>query len=329
MTITPWTLVFLADTRLPGVYALIGLYVWEWLTSLKFDLEFVIGKKKFKWPLIFYHLCRYLPIVYLAVLLTVLYSMNPTGFTPGLTGLLNCRTLYMLLHFTSHGCVALASLNLALRTMALWPSNRLVKIVIISLMLGNWVFIGVAYYRSFESYWRRPSSATIPCLGWEASPDGTIGILAYSLCFDLLVLALALYKIVGIHRVSLPQRSHGRVTYTLFAQGIGYFVVCSVLDLGSIIAYGYSRRYFPDSLVTVSTEAQLSAYYSSATWCLYCGLITQVVSPLAACRMVRGLSAAASGDETQANSSSATIANRKNRRSIRFRHTITEDWLRS
>ncbi|KAJ6475944.1 hypothetical protein C8R47DRAFT_985564 [Mycena vitilis] len=41
------------------MYALIGLYIWEWLTSLDFDWDYLLRKRQFRWPMIFYFLNRY------------------------------------------------------------------------------------------------------------------------------------------------------------------------------------------------------------------------------------------------------------------------------
>ncbi|EMD35615.1 hypothetical protein CERSUDRAFT_53885 [Gelatoporia subvermispora B] len=42
------------------VHALFGLYIWEVLISMKFDLDYLTGKRRFRWPMIFYFLNRYL-----------------------------------------------------------------------------------------------------------------------------------------------------------------------------------------------------------------------------------------------------------------------------
>ena len=29
-----------------------GLYVWEWIMTIDFDLQFIMGYRKFRWPLV-------------------------------------------------------------------------------------------------------------------------------------------------------------------------------------------------------------------------------------------------------------------------------------
>jgi hypothetical protein len=46
------------------MHALIGLYAWEFLTSLDFEWELLTGKKRFRWPLVSFTIAG----VYLRVL---------------------------------------------------------------------------------------------------------------------------------------------------------------------------------------------------------------------------------------------------------------------
>ncbi|KAF9535167.1 hypothetical protein CPB83DRAFT_924841 [Crepidotus variabilis] len=47
------------------VHALCGIYVWELLTSIDFELDFIRGKRKFKWPFLFYVVNRYSLLLWL------------------------------------------------------------------------------------------------------------------------------------------------------------------------------------------------------------------------------------------------------------------------
>jgi hypothetical protein len=42
------------------LHAMAGLWIWEFVTSLDFDWQFITGKRKFKWPMVrFFHIFKY------------------------------------------------------------------------------------------------------------------------------------------------------------------------------------------------------------------------------------------------------------------------------
>ncbi|KIM46553.1 hypothetical protein M413DRAFT_65449, partial [Hebeloma cylindrosporum] len=41
------------------MHSVAAIYMYEWLISLDFEWDFISGKKRFRWPMIFYFLNRY------------------------------------------------------------------------------------------------------------------------------------------------------------------------------------------------------------------------------------------------------------------------------
>jgi len=66
------------------MHTLLGLYIWEFFTSLPFDWDFISGKKKFRWPLIFYFAGRYF----------LLFALIGIAIALNVTKPVNCQALY-------------------------------------------------------------------------------------------------------------------------------------------------------------------------------------------------------------------------------------------
>lgn len=54
------------------MHAFFGLYLWELVVTLDFDWDYLSGKRRFKWPLIFYFCNRYFMLVALVGVITLL-----------------------------------------------------------------------------------------------------------------------------------------------------------------------------------------------------------------------------------------------------------------
>ncbi|KAF9531432.1 hypothetical protein CPB83DRAFT_104724 [Crepidotus variabilis] len=277
------------------LYAMLGFYWCEWASSLRFDLDFLTGKRKFKWPLIFYYLCRYIPFVHFAILPRMLNEGSwPLRFNPHH---IDCRPLYSILHVVGHGSVALASNNLALRVMALWPGNYYIRFALWSMILGQWAIIisaaplvqlGLSVY---------PVGPT-ECHGWFVYIPGNSRAFAYALGLDLLILGLTLYKLIGINKISLPRRRDGQVRYIVFSQATSYMIIAVTINLMALLA----TRLFLTGLVIDFIVP------------------FQVFAPLLACRMVRHLTTFSDDEAIE-----STAQNTKNRTSIQFKHTVASE----
>ncbi|KAJ7589750.1 hypothetical protein C8J56DRAFT_1047902 [Mycena floridula] len=58
------------------IVAISGLYFWELFNTLDFDFSFICGRRKFKWPMIFYFYSRY---AYLASLIGTIVDLNTSN----------------------------------------------------------------------------------------------------------------------------------------------------------------------------------------------------------------------------------------------------------
>ncbi|EDR06510.1 uncharacterized protein LACBIDRAFT_299964 [Laccaria bicolor S238N-H82] len=86
------------------IHVLLGVYAYEWVLSLNFDFGFLLGRRKFCWPMIFYFANRYL---LLFALVGVIISMD-------VTSKVDCQALYTFNQIAGSAAMGLANINLSI-----------------------------------------------------------------------------------------------------------------------------------------------------------------------------------------------------------------------
>lgn len=196
------------------MHVLLGLYLYEWFLSLDFEWDFISGKKKFRWPLIFYFANRYL---LLFAMIGIAIALNRT--TP-----LDCQALYTFNGLAGDAALGLASINLSIRTMAIWSQNRYLVGFLVLIILGHWSLIlqGI----ELKAVW----VPGIGCAITETRNTILAAIFIYSMCFDLIVFLLNTYKLVGISQ-SKQRLSQSRLAQLIFSDGLIYFFIAFLANL--------------------------------------------------------------------------------------------------
>ncbi|TRM62234.1 hypothetical protein BD626DRAFT_498566 [Schizophyllum amplum] len=188
------------------MHVILGLYAWEFFISFDFDWEFITGRKRFRWPMIFYFLNRYVLLAALAGIVVALDTRSP----------INCRAVFIFNQLAGNAAAGLASINLSLRTMAVWSQNKWVVSGLILLMFGHWSLI--LQGGLLQVQWMEGSGCAIT--------DPNTKILAatfmYTMVFDLVVLTLNLWKVM---------HTKTRLGRMLFGDGIIYFIVAFLANL--------------------------------------------------------------------------------------------------
>ncbi|EGO03675.1 hypothetical protein SERLA73DRAFT_130089 [Serpula lacrymans var. lacrymans S7.3] len=196
------------------MHALLGLYAWEWATSLDFDWAVLSGKKQFRWPLIFYFAGRYL----------LLFALIGIAIALDTPKEINCQALYTFIQLAGDGAVGIASINLSLRTIAVWSQNRYIVSILVLIMLGHWSLIlqGVLL-----------TAAWIPGSGCAIVKSNNTVLAAtfiYSMCFDLVVLCLSTYKLAWTPMKS-GSGARSKLIRMIFSDGLIYFFIAFVANL--------------------------------------------------------------------------------------------------
>lgn len=139
------------------IFALLGMYLWDFILSLDFDWQFLSGKKKPRWPMIFYFLGRYLTLTsllgYISVFLLSTESESQNGEIYTL--------LYVLFQLTAVCGIGLASINLAIRVIAVWEQKAHFVVAILVLILVHWAFIIAALIQAAKDAHAKPNLITL------------------------------------------------------------------------------------------------------------------------------------------------------------------------
>ncbi|KAJ7665965.1 hypothetical protein DFH06DRAFT_1185484 [Mycena polygramma] len=191
------------------MHALLGLYIWEWFTSLRFDWDYISGKRQFRWPMIFYFLNRY----------CLLFALIGIAVALNVTTEIDCQGLYTFNQCFGNAAIGLASINLSLRTIAVWNQRWFIWVPLVGVILGHWSLLlhGVLL-----------KAAWIPgqgCVITETDNHLLATTFIYGMIFDFTVLCLTAWKLL------FPTGGKSRLVSLIFNDGLIYFVIAFLSNL--------------------------------------------------------------------------------------------------
>jgi hypothetical protein len=144
---------------------------------------------------------------------------------------IRCDILFTFNQIAGDAAVGLASINLAIRTMALWSLNRWIVGGLTVVILGHWTLIlkGVLV----TAKWMPGNGCVI------LETDNTIlaAIFIYSMAFDFIVLVLSAYQLVGLGFG--VKKGNGmiqsRIGQMLFGDGLIFFLIAFLANLTATV----------------------------------------------------------------------------------------------
>ncbi|THH32791.1 hypothetical protein EUX98_g1388 [Antrodiella citrinella] len=138
------------------------------------------------------------------------------------TNKINCQALYTFEQLGGNASIGLSSINLAIRTMAIWNMDRRIVIPLVLVILGHWSLILQGVLLSAE--WVDGAG----CLVTKTNNTILAATFIYSMCFDLIVLVLSAIR---LFRTRSSVKSP--VVKLLFKDGLIYFLIafCSNLTV--------------------------------------------------------------------------------------------------
>jgi hypothetical protein len=191
------------------IHILFGLYLWEFCVSLEFDVSFLTGRRQFRWPLGFYFAGRY---SLLAALIGIIIALN--AHTE-----LNCQALYTFNQCMGNFAIGMASVNLSLRTMAVWGQKWYIVAGLVAISLGHWSLLlhGIL----LTAVWVPAEGCVI------TSTDSKLlsATFIYSMSFDFIVLLLTASRLVR------PTGGKSQLVNMMFTDGLAYFIVAFVVNM--------------------------------------------------------------------------------------------------
>jgi len=236
-----------AESFTKFMHALLGLYIWEWVVSLDFDLAFLIGKRKFRWPMIFYFIGRY---SLLAALVGIAIALNVTQEV-------DCQALYTFNQCMGNFAIGMASINLSIRTMAIWSQKWYIIWPLVGIILGHWSLLlhGVL----LKAAWIEGQGCVI------TSTDSKLlsATFIYSMIFDFIVMCLTAWKL------AFPEGGRSKLVEMIFSDGLVYFLIA----------------FLSNTIAVIFLSLNLNAVLS-----VIADVPAATASTIVACRVVRRLS---------------------------------------
>ncbi|KAJ7588195.1 hypothetical protein C8J56DRAFT_1080132 [Mycena floridula] len=216
------------------VNVVFGLYFWEWFITLDFDLAFICGRRKFKWPMIFYFYARY---AFLAALVGLIFVLNNTRRV-------NCQALYMTILLLKHSALWASSVSLSIRTITLWEYNRRIIVIMVPLIAFHVVSVCLNTSLYLRSTWSEVVFAKPRCVTFNASQFGVFGVATlymYTVVLDFIILCLTVYKLLygGGARIRIQRIP---IFMLLFRDGLVYFLVVFIVTLLAVIYIIIDRK---------------------------------------------------------------------------------------
>ncbi|CCL99581.1 uncharacterized protein FIBRA_01599 [Fibroporia radiculosa] len=198
-----------------GICHFLGLRLAVYLWQEKVPMA--IGKRKFDRHFYTDH-SRPLQIFYMAGRYCLFFALIGILIALDTTTEINCQALYTFNQLAGDAAVGLASINLSIRTMAVWSQSLYIVIPLVIVILGHWSLIlqGVLLKASW-----------VPGTGCAITQTNNTILAAtfiYSMCFDALVMTLNVVKLFG-------RTSRSQLVSLLFKDGLIYFIVAFVANL--------------------------------------------------------------------------------------------------
>ncbi|THV03452.1 hypothetical protein K435DRAFT_651152 [Dendrothele bispora CBS 962.96] len=197
------------------VHVLLGLYIWEWATSLDFDILLLTGKRPFKWPMIPYLLNRY-SLMFALIVLVVSFNIQKE---------FDCQPLYLFCQVMGNFAIGLSSVNLSIRTIAVWKGNHFVTVPVIAMILCHWGLL-LRMVDTIHASWVDGQG----CAVTSSSVTYNSVVYSYTMVFDFIIMILTGVRIRfgrGDYRSELVR--------LLYMDGIMYFAVAFVVNLIAVI----------------------------------------------------------------------------------------------
>ncbi|EKM58094.1 uncharacterized protein PHACADRAFT_252104 [Phanerochaete carnosa HHB-10118-sp] len=250
------------------MHTLLGLYIWEFVTSLSFDWDFVVGRKKFRWPMVFYFANRYF----------LLFALIGIAVALNVTEPVNCQALYTYNQVFGNAAIGLASINLSLRTVAVWSQSRYLIVGLVLVIMGHWSLL--LHGLLIKAEWIPGSGCAI------TNTNNTLlaATFIYSMCFDFIVLVLTAWKLAWPTKRS----ERTKLVSLIFGDGLIFFFIAFIANL----------------IATIFMLLNLNAVMS-----IIANVPAAIASTIVACRAVRRLTNYTSqGAEVFNSSSASTLA---------------------
>ncbi|KAG8905944.1 hypothetical protein FRB99_007949 [Tulasnella sp. 403] len=185
------------------VLVLAGVAAWDVLSTFPFDWMIISGKRKWRWPMALYFICRVCLILHI---FSFAVELNAIAQIP-------CIQVVWIAKITDAIGTCCASFILLMRTVAVWQMQRKIWIPLGVLWLVQ-IALWCQTFRYSRTTWN-PQRRVCQVLG-TAPPPLIVAVFSWTMAFDFIVMCLCTWKL-------FYARNASGISSLIFRDGIGYF----------------------------------------------------------------------------------------------------------
>ncbi|KAI0287043.1 hypothetical protein BC826DRAFT_1108743 [Russula brevipes] len=208
-------------------HTLIGLYIWEFATTLDYEWSIISGRRPYRWTIWIYSLTR------LATLTTVI---NVIVFSNTKVAPHRCQALLTLISVCDGMALAAAELLVVLRIIAIWNKRK----VVMTIAIGLWVINVSFLIQSIQMSFRVNDSIIMPLIfqvhsilfqlrsGNLACQPRNVKISEFSTISTFVIdIVLLLVMLVGLLRLRIQGAGMHSLGQLLWKQGVIWFSIAT------------------------------------------------------------------------------------------------------
>ncbi|KAG2040052.1 hypothetical protein BDR03DRAFT_950152 [Suillus americanus] len=225
------------------LYAILGLYGWEYIRSSHVEIALLRRQLPFRWPLLSYITARF------SFLMAI--TLHATQSRPFRTSV-DCQSINVVIIFLTNVAIGCSTTNLMIRTWLIWKTSYLLRLLLVLLSLGHWAVLTLFLTTT------RASTHNGVCVTYFVSPAYPNVMVIYSAHLAFMIsgyvmmstsgvvmlydLALLVLTIIGL----LRRPSSSPLWKTLVKQGVVYFILNFLANLVLLVCSLFLYRVTAD-----------------------------------------------------------------------------------
>ncbi|KAI0282823.1 hypothetical protein BGY98DRAFT_1094143 [Russula aff. rugulosa BPL654] len=233
---------YLSVTKLS--HAVAGFYFWEFVTTLDYEWNVILGYRPYRWPIWFYCISRIATAISLAF---VLYGIDDTSQY-------NCEVNTVLQLSFGYLSIATSLFLIMLRIIAIWNENKMIVGISTGILGVNVVLLiqGIVRIRVV----RDPLLTASVCVVVNRHiPEFNVFC---TLATDIILLLIMSF---GLFRLGFHERSATGLGHFLWKQGLIWLLIATIVEVLPAVFISlnlndsFNYMFLPPSMITISIAA--------------------------------------------------------------------------
>jgi len=189
-----------------------GLYVWEFITTLGYELDILRGRRPYRWTIWIYSFTRVATLVAVILNFIVLDIMTP----------IDCQVWLPFELIFSYLGVSAASLLIIFRIFAIWNKDR----VVVTISVAAWIVSAGSVIQAIartRSTWNSDVQTCVVPNAESNNPNITVTLIA-----DVIVLLTVL---IGLFRLRREGVGRFGIGLLLWNQGVLWLILATIAEV--------------------------------------------------------------------------------------------------